>query len=449
MRRCLVAGQWPSSRVAPGVCTSFAIRPPTLHRHSAKCSFATLGAGSPRVKPPQHQPKSDLMLGPSSSFHRAYRFGPSPPSKHSLPQKAQAGASKASLVTPTEADPALRLDSSFAALHRARDQLFAEGGIPTERDVLTALLHCNRTASLAVGASASQFSKASNESDTAASSLLSLDRSLAEPTQRLAEEVSDRSWPSHLVDQISQVAFDIVVHPLVVITPQVLEAYVVIQARLGRPETLPYVLSLYASKPKPTSNPDSLEFVQQNPDKAANALSPSIIEKALGAAIEAKNLDAAIGIIENTYATKAFIRQKLLKKALLPASVATTAPFAVYLIASHLAQFQSSFDEKTATAVATAGILAYVGFTGSMGLLAVLTQNDHMKRVTWAPGITLRERWLHEEQRAALDKVACSFGFSQARRHGEEEGPEFDALRQFVLRKGMVLDRVELMEGMS
>lgn len=390
------------------------------------------------------------MLRPALPFYRTYRFGTSQPSKHSVPKKAQAGASEADLVVPpTGADPALRLDVFIGALHRTRDQLFVDGGIPAESDVLAALSQCNQAACLAIGASASQLSTTTNESDTAASSLLSLDRNLAQPTQRLAQEVSDKSRPSHFVDQISQVAFDIVAHPSVIITPQVLEAYVDIQARLGRPESIPHVLSLYASKPKPRGNLGSLEYVRQDPNKAANALSPSIIEKALDAAIEAKNLDAAIGIIENTYATKAFIRQKLLRKALLPASVATTAPFAVYLVASHLAQFQSSFDEKTATAVATAGILAYVGFTGSMGLLAVLTQNDHMKRVTWAPGITLRERWLHEEQRAALDKVACSFGFSQAHRHGEEEGAEFQALRQFILRKGMVLDRVQLMDGMS
>ncbi|KAF3769126.1 hypothetical protein M406DRAFT_72075 [Cryphonectria parasitica EP155] len=273
--------------------------------------------------------------------------------------------------------------------------------------------------------------------------------SAAKTTQHLAAESAQNSPSSDVIDHISQVAFEIISHPSILITARVLEAYVVIQARLGRVETLPYVLSLYATKPRPNGKSGSVEYVQQAPDKAANAVDPTIVEKALDAAIEAKNLDAAIGVIENTYATKAFIRQKVLRRGLLPVSAAATAPLAVYLVASNLAHLQTSFDQGTATAVATAGILAYVGFTGSMGLLAILTQNDHMKRVTWAPGITLRERWLHEEERAALDKVACSFGFSQMQRFGEEEGAEFQALRQFVLRKGMVLDRVELMEGMS
>lgn len=266
----------------------------------------------------------------------------------------------------------------------------------------------------------------------------------------MPEKVSDIGV-GQIIDQISQAALEIVVHPSVVITPQVLEAYVATQARLGRPETLPQVLGLYASKPKPKprSGSTSPEFTREDPDKAAKAVDSSIIEKALDVAIEARNMDAAVGIIENSYATRAFFRQKLLKKALIPFSTAATAPVAIYLAASHLAQLQSSFDEKTATAVAAAGLVAYVGITGSLGMMAFLTHNDDMKRVTWAPGIALRDRWLREEQRAALDKVACSFGFSHASRYGEEEGADFEALREFVLRRGMVLDRVETTKGMN
>lgn len=353
-----------------------------------------------------------------------------------------------SIRTSSAADSAQQVHHA-AAIDRAKQRLFAGGGIPSEHDVLTALLHCNRAASLAVGSSTSQLTRKSVESDTAASSLLSLDGSVADPEQSPAAQISESSTARDLTNHIAQVAFEVVSHPSVVVTLQVLEAYVAIQARLGRAETLPHVLSLYASKPKPRQDSGSIKYVPQNPDRATKALGPDVVDKALDTAIEAKNLDAAIGIIENTYASEAFKRQKLLRKALLPASAAAMVPVAVYLAASNLAQFQSSFDQRTATAVAAAGMLAYVGFTGSIGLLAVLTHNDQMKRVTWAPGITLRDRWLREEQRAALDKVACSFGFSQAHRFGEEEGDEFQALRQFVLRRGMVLDRVELMQGMS
>ena len=90
-----------------------------------------------------------------------------------------------------------------------------------------------------------------------------------------------------------------------------------------------------------------------------------------------------------------------------------------------------------------------MGFTLSIGLVASATANDQMRRVSWTPGTPLRQRWLREEERAAFDRVACSFGFSEEQRYGEEEGNDFQALRQYVLQKGMILDAVELMEGMS
>ncbi|PSR92407.1 hypothetical protein BD289DRAFT_335936, partial [Coniella lustricola] len=333
----------------------------------------------------------------------------------------------------------------------AKDQLFSQQGIPSERDVLTAFMLCNKVASLAINrTSTDQGSANCHDTATAASSLLSLDKSAAKAKKHLANQPSQASLlHDDYIDRTSQIVFEIVSHPSVVITPEVLEAYVIVQSRLRRLETLPHVFDLYATKPKPQSKAGIITYEPRKADNAANAVDTKIIEKALDAAIEAKNLDAAIGIIESTYATKAFVRQKVLRKALLPVGTAATLPLAIYLLASNLATYQSSFDHKTATAAATVGLLAYVGFTGSMGLLASLTQNDHMVRVTWAPGIGLRERWLREEQRAALDKVATSFGFSQSQRHGEEEGAEFEALRQFVLTRGMILDRVELMEGMT
>lgn len=446
MHRCLALRQWP--RRSPGsghscIVHPFQQSPPSTH--AAKYTSATLGVVRARVKPTPGDLSLSQTLPPRVSPSRSYRFGPPKASKQSGFEKAQMGAS---LRNHSAADSGQQVDS-IAAIDRAKHQLFAESGIPSERDVLTALLQCNKAASLTVSSSTSQLTRKSIESDTAASSLLSLDGSVASPEQPLAAQTSETSKPGDLADHISQVAFEVVSHPTVDVTRQILEAYITIQARLGRAETLPYVLNLWASKPKPRQNAGSIEYVSQNPNQASKALDSEIVDKALDAAIEAKNLDAAIGIIESTYATKAFVRQKLLRKALIPASLAATAPVAVYLVASTLAQLQSSFDQRTATAVAAAGMLAYLGFTGSMGLLAILTQNDQMKRVTWAPGVNLRERWLREEQRAALDKVACAFGFSQAHRYGEEEGDEFQALRQFVLRKGMVLDRVELMQGMS
>lgn len=437
MQRSLACRAWARSQIGVGATSAagtcqlppkpMALLLPNQYRQAPKFTFATLGTSGPRVKPGPASFKTCFALTPTIPFPRSYRSGPPKQPKPSTPE-AQPRASAAD-VGPAIAD----VDSS-------RDTLFAAcaDGSATEQQVLLAFAACSKAVSPS-GALAAAMPRphSPSESDTAASSLLDLDGSVAGLTQRLAPKVSESSTPSVLINHVSEVALEILAHPHVVITPKVLEAYIAIQASLGKPESLPYALNLYTSRSRPNGGQDS------------NVVGHNLIEKALDAAIEAKNMDAAVGIIENTYATSAYRKQKVLRKALIPLSFALVAPWAIHLVASQLAHFQSSFTHKTATAMATVGIVAYVGFTGSLGLLAILTHNDQMRRVTWAPGIPLRERWLKEEERAALDKVACSFGFSQSQRFGEEEGPEFEALRQWVLSRGMIMDRVELMEGMS
>jgi hypothetical protein len=154
-------------------------------------------------------------------------------------------------------------------------------------------------------------------------------------------------------------------------------------------------------------------------------------------------------IVESTYATKAFRRNKFARKCLIPATGLAVAPIAAYAIASQLSMYQSTMDPATATNIAFAGILAYVGFTATIGVVAVTTANDQMDRVTWSQGTPLRERWIREEERAAIDRIAGAWGFRETWRRGEEEGAEWDALREWIGRKGMILDRTELMEGME
>lgn len=415
----------------------------SLCQQGAKSPCSTLSHRIRRVKHVQKIPNAGLILQPAMLVSRSYRWATPKPMTRSPSEEAHTGSSKANAAPRPQQLPLVDAKDAVVVVQNARDMILSDNEIPSELDVLAVLLKCNKSANFLHDVFAEHFSGTTVKSATAASSLLSLDGSEAELTQSTATKVSEA------INALSEIAFSVVSHPTVLITPQVLNTYIETQARIGRVETLPHVLNLYASKPKPQGSPGALNYVKQNPDKAANAVDSGIVEKALDATIEAKNLDAAIGVIENTYATKAFVRAKLLKKALLPTSAAVATPFAVYILASKLSHFQDSFDQKTATAVATAGILTYVGFTGWIGVLSALTQNDHMERVTWAPGMPLRERWVREEERAALDKVACTFGFSQTHRFGEEEGAEFQALREFILRKGMVLDRVELMQGMS
>ena len=106
-------------------------------------------------------------------------------------------------------------------------------------------------------------------------------------------------------------------------------------------------------------------------------------------------------------------------------------------------------DPAYATQIAFAGIMTYLATVSSLGYVVITTANDRMDRVTWAKGVPLWERWVREEERAALDRVAGKWGFQSAERRGEEEGAEWESLREFVGFRGMVLDRVELMEGME
>ena len=106
-------------------------------------------------------------------------------------------------------------------------------------------------------------------------------------------------------------------------------------------------------------------------------------------------------------------------------------------------------DHQTFTNICFAGILAYVYFTATIGYVAVTTANDQMDRITWIVGTPLRERWLREEERALVDQVACAWGFQDKSKRGEEEGEEWEALREWALMRGMILDRPELMEGME
>jgi hypothetical protein len=72
-----------------------------------------------------------------------------------------------------------------------------------------------------------------------------------------------------------------------------------------------------------------------------------------------------------------------------------------------------------------------------------------MERVVWQSGVPLRHRWLREEERAALDRVAVAWGFKDIYMRGEEEGEEWDSLREFIGMRGMILDKTDLMPGMQ
>ncbi|KAK5635121.1 hypothetical protein RRF57_010833 [Xylaria bambusicola] len=334
-------------------------------------------------------------------------------------------------------------------------------GIPSEQSARGVLEACHQLADWVADVTAQpHIVHPLSQLDSTASTLLSLDgdtnAKTAKPSTSTAKNdpqlSQEKDYPAQfreLLPGISRIAYRTMVHRPVVITRDLLDQYVRVQAKLGMPEPLPRIFNLYASKPLPREGSVPLSYIKQNPNRPEGAIEPKTADAALDTAIAAKNLDAAVGIIESSYGTTAFIRSKLLRHGLLPIGALLGTPVAAYVLATNFSGLQQAMDTATATNVAFAGILAYVGFTASLGVVAAATANDQMKRVTWAPGTPLRKRWIREEERAALDKIACAWGFQEPWRQGEEEGAEWDALREYIGQKGMVLDRTELMEGMD
>ncbi|CAJ2512742.1 Uu.00g008610.m01.CDS01 [Anthostomella pinea] len=358
----------------------------------------------------------------------------------------------AARTPPTAGRELSSITNMITFLERSSDRVLTNRDIPPEADVSAALRACRILADYIMDDSVQpQIAHMVSELDSTASTLLSLDATKPSQASTSSETAGTRisTQLQQMIDKISDTAYTVLAHQPVFITPSLLEQYVGVQARLGKPETLPRMFQLYASKPMPIEGVRPPKYVKQNPNKIANAIDSKVSKAALDTAIEAKHLDAAVGIIENTYTTKAFVRNKLTRQALLPLGAFAATPLAAYGLAKSFSGVQQAMDTAYATNVAFAGIVAYVGFTASIGFVALTTANDQMKRVTWAPGVPLRKRWIREEERAAFDKIACAWGFKEKWRQGEEEGPEWDALREYIGQKGMVLDRTELMEGME
>lgn len=351
-----------------------------------------------------------------------------------------AGAEAATATTQNKAVPDLTKLSTV--VEQTRNRFLSAGGIPAGQLTLVALRTC-QTAASAIKPHLNR--KDMKPPPSASSTLLALDNngSKTKPLQKESTRIQDTA------SRISNAAYEIVTSANVVLTPEILELYVDIQSSLGRPSTIPDIFSLFGSKSLPVKSGDAVVYKKQNPKRSAAAIEPDLAAKALDAAVAAKDLDAAIGIVETCYTGSPFVKQKLMRTMSLPALVVLPTPFAVYAISSQFAHLHDNIDPVAMTKVTFALGMAYVVFTSSLGLIAKATVMDQMVRVTWAPGIPLRERWMREEERAALDKIAMAWGFKETWRHGEEGGVEWACLREYIGQKGMVLDRIDFMEGMN
>ncbi|KAF2093080.1 hypothetical protein NA57DRAFT_49018 [Rhizodiscina lignyota] len=280
---------------------------------------------------------------------------------------------------------------------------------------------------------------AGKEGSTPASALLSLD---ARPTHHVSLAIS--------IDLLSNLAHKLMLHPTVFITPPVLQSYVETQSVLQRPQTFPEIFRLYAAKPTPKPSTHPPQYIAPDPNSHKAAIPIETANLALDAAMEIKDLDLTLAILNTTFRTRAFRRRKFVTRALPPLSGLGLAPVALYVLASQIASIPgAAASQQDMTFAVFVGGLTYVGVVASMGFIALSTANDQMKRVTWVSGMPLRERWMREEERAAMDKIVQSWGFSESWRQGEEEGEEWEYLREWIHERGGVVDRVELMEGME
>jgi hypothetical protein len=133
----------------------------------------------------------------------------------------------------------------------------------------------------------------------------------------------------------------------------------------------------------------------------------------------------------------------------LPAVLMGITPLALYMIAQELSVYSGYIDPWTFKLYAFMGMSSYVLCTGTLGFVALTTHNDHHDRVVWRPGVPLLDRYLREDERAALDRIACAWGFKEIWKRGDEEGDDWEGLRQWILLRGMVLDKPDLMHGMN
>ena len=399
------------------VCTSSRSRP-----YERACNALSPGKALPAIV-------TQISLSAHSSATAEAREG-------SVPRKKQISSSRT-------AEQVLAEELEAAAC------VIRSEAVPSEAAVQRALSTCEDLARSIVEPIDSTKTPPRLEK-TATSNLLTLDEQCRAPMTSFPEETSSRrSLKDLTADSVSSIAYNIVTDPKVFITPALLATYICTQAILGRPESFAQVFDLYASKPIPQPGSRPIRYKHANPNGASTAVPLVLAHSALAAAIQAKDLPLCLSIIETSVCTKAYKRSKVLRRALLPFSGLALAPAAAYVLAAQLAQYQHSMDHQMATNMAFVGIVAYVGFTATIGVVAIATANDQMDRITWAMGTPLRERWLREEERALVDRVAGAWGFQDENKRGEEEGGEWEALREWALMRGMILDKPELMEGME
>lgn len=279
---------------------------------------------------------------------------------------------------------------------------------------------------------------------SSAESILSLNNETPAPKKAPATKEKDIPTPSY----ISKLAEDLVSHPNVFISPTILNAYVDLQRLLQRPRAIPPVFVLYANKPIPQLGSEPPVYRQPKNWGPKQAIPSYIADKALDAAIAAKDMPGALAVVDTTWCAPAFRTHKLLSKVLPPFAAACATPFALYELATQIGEYHGYLEPDKFKYYCFMGMMTYVFCTGSLGYVAFTTSTT-CERINWKPGTRLTERWVREEERAALDKIASAWGFKEAWKRGDEEGEEWAGLRTWCFLRGMWLDKPDLLPGMN
>ena len=325
-----------------------------------------------------------------------------------------------------------------------------------EKDVLEVLKRCSIYADFVVSGQTSTpriLEKATQDPlNSPALSLLDLDESSGNKREATAMRRSSRavtSSPDKVADTIASATFEMLRAPTVYITKPMLDIFVRIQCVLRSPQYLPQIFFLYANKPVPKPGTSPVKYTSPTPKSIRNAIPPPLASAALDAAIVKRDLPLAVSIIETTTALSASRRNRFLRRAALPLFGLTAIPLGLYQIANHLAELQVAWDPEMSKFITISATCAWLSTLACTGYVAVTTYNDHHDRVVWRPGINMRERWMREDERWFFDRVAVAWGFKEKWRRGEETGEEWDALREHVGVRGMILDKTEFLEGMQ
>jgi hypothetical protein len=258
------------------------------------------------------------------------------------------------------------------------------------------------------------------------------------------------SFRTGAATKLSHLSYTLLRDPKVYITEDMLQMYVRILCQLGKPEYLPEIFHLYATKPIPKADTASpVKYSSPWPKLPKYAIPIDLAEAALESAILKKNLPLAVAIIDTTVAAPAFRTNRVLRRAGVPGLLVGATPLVAYAGADWVSRWQNTMDVEMAKWTAIAGAAAYIGTLSTIGFVAITTYNDQMARVVWRPGTHLSSRWLREEERRFFDRLALAWGFQEKARWGEEHGAEWMRLRDEVGVRDMILDKTDLMEGMQ